>query len=509
MVEKYTQDTGKNSVTSQTWVNRLGDNSAQRTLTPVQKAILWTALVALLVMLALTPVSTIRGILGFFILVYLGNICFKSWLIVQSLKKGSMVTFSKERLTQLANSLEELPIYSLMVSLRGEERVVETLIKNLSALIYPRDKLQILLLVDEDDTKTQAAIEKNHPPERFELHRVPIMKDGLHTKPHALNYGLERARGTYTGLYDAEDAPDPDQLLKVVSTFLESEDDKLACVQALLAFRNAGKNYLSKLSGIEYTNFFRLVLPGLSRNKLPVPLGGTSNHFSTLVLKRLLGWDRYNVTEDCDLGIRIARSGLTTKVIDSMTWEESHTKIFGKGFWFNQRSRWLKGYTQTWWVHMRNPYRLWRDLGTKNFLSFQLTIGATWLTALVNPLFWLSTLIYWGSKIFGMTIVTTFYDSLYLTPILYAGVLCLLIGNPLILYFQLIATRLSGRFQDAEIALVGSWPHWALMSFAGWKGQLQLLRSGMASFWEKSQHGLDEESEVVIDAHDRFNSHKS
>jgi glycosyltransferase XagB len=481
------------------WVNRLGDDSAKRTLTPSQKAVLWTLLFAITLWMIRDAQGALQSVIGTIILVYVANMVIKSILVTKSLSEGGVRTFDQEELDQILQS--DLPFYSVLVAIRGEENVVERLVKNLSRLIYKEGKLQVLLLLDEDDEATYASTEQIFMPEYFEVIRVPIMEDGLHTKPHVLNYGLEIATGDYCVIYDAEDEPDPYQLLKALAEFT-SGDNQLACVQARLSYWNPDTNLLTRLFGLEYTNHFRLILPGLSRLGLVVPLGGTSNHFPTLVLKRLLGWDRYNVTEDLDLGVRIKRQGLTTSVIDSVTMEEASSYLFGKGGWVNQRSRWIKGYMQTYWVHMRNPFKLWRDIGTKNFLAFQILIGGTWLSGLVNPLFWTGTLLYWGARILGITDVTLFVDSLYPTPILYLGTLCLFLGNPMFIYHQLIAVMISERYKDIGWALLLSFPYWALSSIASFKAQLQLLRPGMASFWEKTSHGkVEKEPNLVVFQH--------
>lgn len=204
------------------------------------------------------------------------------------------------------------------------------------------------------------------------------------TKPKALNYALPLARGEYLVIYDAEDRPERDQLRKALAAFQEGPPN-LACLQAKLNLYNASDNGLTRQFTIEYDALFEGLLPALDRLQLPIPLGGTSNHFRVSALKWLMAWDPFNVTEDADLGTRLARSRYRCRVLDSTTFEEAPPRLSS---WFPQRTRWIKGYMQTWFVHMRQPARLWRELGAAGFLGFQVMIGGTVLSALVHPWFY-------------------------------------------------------------------------------------------------------------------------
>jgi cellulose synthase/poly-beta-1,6-N-acetylglucosamine synthase-like glycosyltransferase len=216
--------------------------------------------------------------------------------------------------------------------------------------------------------------------------RVLTVPDGQpRTKPRALNYALQDARGILVAVYDAEDVPDRDQLRRAANAFIEG-GPRLACVQAQLAIYNANQSFFSRQFTLEYRALFRGLLPALAFLKLPIPLGGTSNHFRRDLLLKCGGWDPFNVTEDADLGIRIARMGYDVTVIQSETLEEApafwHT-------WRGQRTRWIKGWIQTYLVHMRHPWKLWRDLGTWQFMGFQVMIGGMILSILVHPWFYI------------------------------------------------------------------------------------------------------------------------
>jgi cellulose synthase/poly-beta-1,6-N-acetylglucosamine synthase-like glycosyltransferase len=200
------------------------------------------------------------------------------------------------------------------------------------------------------------------------------------TKPKVLNYVLPLARGEYLVIYDAEDRPERGQLRRAFNAF-RSGPPKLATVQARLNIYNADDNWLT----LEYTALFDGLLPALDRLKLPIPLGGTSNHFHVPALKWLMAWDPFNVTEDADLGTRLALNGYRCQVISSTTYEEAPRRFMS---WVRQRTRWLKGFVQTWLVHMRSPRALWRELGPRGFLAFQVMVGGTVLSALVHPWFY-------------------------------------------------------------------------------------------------------------------------
>lgn len=232
----------------------------------------------------------------------------------------------------------DLPTYTVLVPLYREARVVPALLAHLASLDYPASKLEVLLLVEEDDHETLAAVQAAKPPAYFTLLTLPPGQP--RTKPKALNVGLLFARGEFLVVYDAEDRPEPDQLKKAVVAFRKGSEH-LTCVQAALNYYNREENSLTRLFAMEYAHWFDYLLPGLFQLGLPMPLGGTSNHFRTERLRQLGGWDPFNVTEDADLGLRMAGRGLTVAVLNSTTWEEAPHHLTA---WIRQRSRWIKGY---------------------------------------------------------------------------------------------------------------------------------------------------------------------
>lgn len=272
---------------------------------------------------------------------------------------------SREEIEALKD--EDLPIYTVLVPMYKEPEIAQKIARTVTSLDYPIDKLDVKLLLEEDDQLTRSKIEEvmGSLPPCVEVILAPIVAKGQpRTKPRACNWGLEKSRGKYLVIFDAEDQPERDQLKKAVIAFRRLESagkTNVSCLQAKLNYFNARQNSLTRFFTLEYTNWFDLFLPGLHAVRSPIPLGGTSNHFKADFLKEIGGWDPFNVTEDCDLGIRMARKGHSTQVLDSTTWEEANSRV---GNWIRQRSRWIKGYFITHLVHTRDAVLPLAALGT-------------------------------------------------------------------------------------------------------------------------------------------------
>ncbi|MFN3971824.1 MAG: glycosyltransferase family 2 protein [Gemmobacter sp.] len=278
--------------------------------------------------------------------------------------------------------IARLPVVSVMVALYREAGIAPRLIRRLEALDYPRDLLDVVLVVEAEDSLTRDALARAGLPPWMRVVAVPPGR--VKTKPRALNYAMGLCRGSIIGVYDAEDAPAPDQIMRVVQRFHESPP-KVACLQGVLDFYNPRANWMARCFAMEYAAWFRVILPGLARLGMPVPLGGTTLFFRRRALEELGAWDAWNVTEDADLGIRVARRGYRTELIDSVTLEEANCRAWP---WVKQRSRWIKGYMMTWIVHMRRPRELWRELGPRGFLGFQILFLGTLSQFLLAPVLW-------------------------------------------------------------------------------------------------------------------------
>ncbi len=329
------------------------------------------------------PHATIMLLTGWAILALLFNTALKSAaaLAVLHAARWPRLHFISSRAGRNRRQ-RRLPRISILVPLYREREIAGRLVRRLARLSYPRELLDICLVLEEDDSVTRAALEQTELPAWIRCIQVPHAM--LKTKPRALNYALDFCKGSIVGVYDAEDAPEPDQLYKVARRFHEAPAD-VACLQGVLDFYNPRQNWLSRCFTIEYASWFRIVLPGLERLGLVVPLGGTTIFFRREALEMVGGWDAHNVTEDADLGLRLARHGFRTELIPTVTEEEANCRIWP---WVRQRSRWLKGYAITWAVHMRNPRRLWREIGPWRFFGVQLLFLGALSQFLLAPVLW-------------------------------------------------------------------------------------------------------------------------
>nr|WP_204262875.1 glycosyltransferase family 2 protein [Methylobacterium sp. BTF04] len=273
----------------------------------------------------------------------------------------------------------ELPVYSVFVALHREARVVPRLVRGLARLDYPAAKLDIKFLIEAGDTQTASALAAATLPARFEVVTVP---PGLpRTKPRALNAALPLARGACLVVYDAEDVPDPGQLRAAACQFARSPADT-ACLQGRLVIDNADDTWLTRLFALEYAALFDVLIPALATWHCPIPLGGTSTHFRTDLLRAVHGWDAWNVTEDADLGIRLARAGYRVGALQSDTLEEAPRTLWP---WLRQRTRWMKGFLQTSLTHGRQPRETARRLGFFGSLCALALVPGTVASALAYP----------------------------------------------------------------------------------------------------------------------------
>ncbi len=380
---------------------------------------------------------------------------------------------------EIVHALQEAnwPLYTILCPLYREAEVVPQFVQAMQALDYPPEQLQVLFLTEENDAATRNAIRALSLPPHFQILVVPDGKP--RTKPRACNYGLMHARGPFVVIYDAEDIPDPLQLKKAVLTFAGHGSD-VVCVQAKLNFYNIRQNLLTRWFTAEYSAWFDLILPGLQLAGFSLPLGGTSNHFRTAALRALGGWDAYNVTEDCDLGLRLKRYRMNTVILDSTTLEEANSQVKN---WLRQRSRWIKGYMQTYLVYMRNPLEDLRKGRLYNLFSFQVVIGSGTGVMFINPLMWVLLGLYMA---FGHSVINI-YHILFPRPILYLGTFCLIFGNFFYIYLYLLACMKRKLYHLLPWTLFIP-VYWLLMSIAALYALVELLVK--PHYWQKTVHGL-------------------
>ena len=367
----------------------------------------------------------------------------------------------------------ELPVFTILVPAYREANVVSEIVEHVSELDYPLSKLQVLLLLEADDTETILAAKAARPPDFVRLVVVP--PGGPQTKPKACNVGLAMADGEFLVIYDAEDRPEPGQLREVVATFRTASPETV-CVQARLNYFNTETNILTRMFTLEYSFWFDYMLPGLDALKLPIPLGGTSNHFRVDALRELGGWDPFNVTEDADLGVRASAMGLQVGIIDSTTWEEACSEWQA---WIRQRTRWIKGYMVTTLVQLKHPLDAWRSLGLRGMVGLVGLIAGTPALFLAAPLVWIFFL-----YTFLGGVVPQFALPGWTTTMTF---LTLVVGNGAMIALTALAARRRRNNRLAAFALLNPL-YWVLHSIAAWRALFQLVTK--PSHWEKTPHGI-------------------
>lgn len=508
--------TGNIDILTREFVERHGMDCSNRPLSLRQRLFYIGLFVALMWLLLWRWDWYLFVIATFFSLLYLGSACFRGSAALASLLGKGERKVSAARLDELDD--ESLPVYTILLPLYREANIASRIVRNIGRLDYPPGKLDVKLLLESDDNETLGALESCVLPPGFEIIRVPL--DGPRTKPRACNYGLAAARGEFCVIYDAEDRPEPDQLRKSLCVFADSPPD-LACVQAKLNYYNARQNLLTRLFTIEYSTTFDLILAGLSTFKTPLPLGGTSNHFRTSVLRDIGGWDPFNVTEDCDLGIRIYKRNYRTALMDSTTWEEANSEWWN---WIRQRSRWVKGFIQTHFTHMRHPLRTFRGLGLRGMFGFYMSVGASSFMMLANVFYWLVGGVYLFLLGHGLKAGIPLYDliagphafrdyqglrlcgfQLKAWPLFYAGAgedvflsrasqvffvigVVLLLANLMFVLCNVLACVRRRQSWLLPYCLLMPF-YWVMISVGAWKGFLQFFTSPF--YWEKTLHGLD------------------
>jgi glycosyltransferase XagB len=451
------------------------EESAHIVVSGGQKATFVLVAIVVVVCGVIWPMSTVIGVIAACSLLYLVVSFYKFRLTLRALGTHLETDVTDEEIAALDE--RHLPMYTILVPLYKEAAIVPRLVRDINALDYPRTRLDVKLLCEEDDQETVAKIRAMELPPHFHLVVVPDSQPK--TKPKACNYGLQLATGSYCVIFDAEDRPDPDQLKKAVIAFGRVADN-VVCVQAKLNHFNQDQNLLTAWFANEYSMHFELILPAMGAAESPIPLGGTSNHFVTSKLRELGAWDPFNVTEDADLGIRLHREGYRTAMIDSTTLEEANSQVPN---WIRQRSRWNKGYIQTWLVHMRHPFQLLSATGLRGFLSINLTMGTAFVL-LLNPIFWGLTTLYVFTQ-------AGIIQQLFPGIIFYVASALLFVGNFIFVYLSVAGSLQRGEFSLTRTALLSPL-YWGLMSWAAWKGFIQLFTNPF--YWEKTTHGLDDGS---------------
>lgn len=377
-----------------------------------------------------------------------------------------------------------MPRVSMLVPLLKEKEIAGALITRLSRLTYPKSLLDVVLVLEEGDDVTHATLARTKLPSWISVIQVPE-GNNLTTKPRALNYALDFCEGSIIGVWDAEDAPEPDQIERIVTRF-QTAPQRVACLQGILDYYNPRANWLSRCFTIEYAAWWRVILPGIARLGLVIPLGGTTLFFRRNVLEELGGWDAHNVTEDADLGVRLARHGYITELLPTVTYEEANCRAWP---WVKQRSRWLKGFLITWCVHMRNPRQLLRDLGWVRFMGLQTVLLAGVCQFVCAPLLWSFWLVLAGlphpvGETLGM-------------PVVWGMVIVFILAETLSIGLSMVAVS------DKEHRHLMGWCltlpfYFVLGAFAALKAIKEMVISPF--YWDKTEHGVTSCADVDITA---------
>jgi glycosyltransferase XagB len=457
-------------------------NSGHITFTDAQLYSLFGMIAIAVILLFVFPIPTIISLNFIASILFLSSIMFKLYLAMRGSQSELKEDVSKEELSQVKD--ESNPVYTILLPVYKEDKLIRKLIWNLRGLNYPQDKLDVKLLIEEDDNKTLNAVRELDFPANFEVIVIPFMMPK--TKPKACNYGLYFSRGEFLTIYDAEDVPDTWQLKKAVLMFQKLPKEYVV-VQGALNYFNRNENLLTKMFTLEYSYWFDYMLPGLETLDIPIPLGGTSNHFKLDKLRELGSWDPFNVTEDADLGVRVYDKQYKVGIVRSTTYEEANNEPIN---WIRQRSRWIKGYMQTYLVHMRNPIGLIRRIGWAGFFGFNFFIGGTAFTFLIYPILLLFFLAY---LIFNITNIKAVFPDW----VLYLSIFNFIAGNVLMIYINMMAV-FKRRYYELIVYAVLNPIYWLMHSIAAYKGLWQLIFKPF--YWEKTNHGLSKQSSASATA---------
>ncbi len=444
--------------------------SSCRAILSFKSRVIFSLLAFVLLCLLVTTGWFYTGLFLWIAATLIANTALKAVCVMASL-------WPKPKTAERLKARQSLPKVSILIPLLNEVSILERLIKRMEVINYPSELLDIKLVIEASDTATLTHINQSNLPSWITPLVVP--NGEIQTKPRAMNYALDFCAGSVIGIFDAEDAPEADQVYKAVR-HLQAGDDKLACVQSILDYYNSGTNWLSRCFTIEYAILFRVILPGLQALSLPIPLGGTSVYFKRDALESLGRWDAHNVTEDADLGILLYRKGYRCEMLESTTYEEANFRLVP---WIKQRSRWLKGFVITWLTHIKNPIQLYRDVGLPAFIAFNImffgAVSAYLAAPIVLPLWLIS---------FGITL--PIYAQIP-PSILHTAVYGFIATEVFLFCLAIIAIR--------QPHLRGHWPstltlflYWPIGAFAAYKAVFELIFA--PSYWDKTSHGINDQN---------------
>lgn len=416
-------------------------------------------------------VSPLIALSGIIAALYFFLISFKLLMVAKSIS-APLIDFSAEEIRSIRD--KDLPVYTILIPLYREEKVIRQIIDAMKAIDYPPKKLDVIITLEEYDHSTINAIKEANPPAYFKTLILPDVKPK--TKPKALNVALLQTKGEFLVIYDAEIVPDTDQLKKAYLAF--KKHPELTALQTRLDHYNVRQSFITRLFNAEFSFYYDLFLPGLDRLGIPLPLSGHSTHFRREAIETIGAWDPYNVTEDCDLGIRMCRTGYKAAVINSTSREEATATL---GAWLCQRTCWMKGFIQTSIVHLRHPLRFKREIGGwKNFFGFLFIVPGTVVINVLN-------LLYWGILAAWFMTGSETIQAVFPAPVLYISVFSFVVGNFIFTYLNLIGAYQRKRFDIVKYAFLSP-VYWIMLAIASARAAAQIITS--PHHWEKTVHGV-------------------
>lgn len=421
---------------------------------------------------------------GSVVALYLVLMLFKIRMIYHSFQQ-KFIDVSQSELDAI--NPNELPVYTILIPLLNEPEVIPQIKKAMCSIDYPEEKLDIIITLEEYDHATYNAIQRAHLPPHFKTLILPDVKPK--SKPKALNVAFPKARGEFLVIYDAEIVPEPDQLKKAYLAFKKMPE--ISVFQTRLDHYNPEQSVITRLFNEEFSFHFDMMLPGLKKMGYPVPLAGHSVHFRKDALKEIGAWDPYNMTEDADLGIRLARFGHRIEILNSFSLEEATTSM---NAWIKQRTRWIKGFIQTTVVHMRHPLRFKNELGLGwgGLLAFIITVPASVVINIMN-------LFFWGLLIAWYATHSQLVNSLFPGPIYYTSLFTFVVGNFLFIYLNMVSSYRRERFNIVKYGLLSPL-YWLLLAYASVRAAVEFVVNPY--YWGKTTHGVHlkktEEEPVIM-----------
>jgi cellulose synthase/poly-beta-1,6-N-acetylglucosamine synthase-like glycosyltransferase len=419
----------------------------------------------------LTGISVVVTISGIMALFYLVMMAFKLRVIYH----GTFRTFLEIDQDEIESiNPYDLPTYTILIPLYKEAEVIRQIIRAMSNIDYPAEKLDIIITLEEYDHETIQAIVDANPPTHFKTLILPDVMPK--TKPKALNVAFKHAKGEFLVIYDAEIIPDSDQLKKAYLTF--QKNPQIDVLQTRLDHYNPEQSLVTRLFNEEFAFHFDMLLPGLQKLNYPVPLSGHSVHFRKAALEDIGAWDPYNVTEDADTGIKLARAGKKVEILDSVSREEATASVSA---WVAQRTRWIKGFIQTSIVHLRHPLRFKKEVGIGwgGLFAFVITVPASVVINIMN-------LVYWCLLVAWFATHSHHIQAFFPGPIYYTSLFSFIVGNLLFVYLNLVSSYVRGRYSMVKYGLLSP-VYWLMLAYASVKASIEFVVR--PHHWSKTVHG--------------------